>query len=196
MLNLPFILPELREDRGEIEFTQEKKLPKMVKYSDIRGNFHLHSKWSDGKDTILQMANAAKKMGYQYIAITDHSKSLGVAGGLTVERLNEQIKKIKLLNQELPDFTILCGTEVDIKTDGSLDYPDEILSRLDIVIAAIHSGFKQEGKIITNRIVKAMQNKWIHIIAHPTGRIIGYRESYQVDMSKIIKVAAEIHALF
>ena len=190
-LNLPFIFPELREDRGEIEFAQEKKLPVLVKYSDIKGDLHLHSKWSDGKDTILQIANTAKKMGYQYIAITDHSQSLGVAGGLAIERINEQIKKIKLLNQELSDFTILCGSEVDIKIDGSLDFPDEILSGLDIVIAAIHSGFKQNSKTMTRRIVNAMKNKWVHMIAHPTGRIIDYRDPYQIDMHEIIKAAAE-----
>ena len=190
-LNLPYIPPELREDRGEVESALENKLPKIVEHSDIRGDLHMHSKWSDGNNTILQMAEAAKKMGYQYIAITDHSQSLGVAGGLAIERINEQIKKIKLLNQELSDFTILCGSEVDIKIDGSLDFPDEILSGLDIVIAAIHSGFKQDSKTMTRRIVNAMKNKWVHMIAHPTGRIIDYRDPYQIDMREIIKAAAE-----
>ena len=190
-LNLPYIPPELREDRGEIESALENKLPKIVEYSDIRGDLHIHSKWSDGNNTILQMAEAAEKSGFQYIAITDHSQSLGVAGGLAIERINEQIKKIKLLNQELSDFTILCGSEVDIKIDGSLDFPDEILSGLDIVIAAIHSGFKQNSKTMTRRIVNAMKNKWVHMIAHPTGRIIDYRDPYQIDMREIIKAAAE-----
>ncbi len=190
-LNLPYIPSELREDRGEIESALENKLPKIVEYSDIRGDLHIHSKWSDGNNTILQMAEAAEKSGFQYIAITDHSQSLGVAGGLAIERINEQIKKIKLLNQELSDFTILCGSEVDIKIDGSLDFPDEILSGLDIVIAAIHSGFKQDSKTMTRRIVNAMKNKWVHMIAHPTGRIIDYRDPYQIDMREIIKAAAE-----
>ena len=191
ILNLPFIPPELREDRGEIEAAQENKLPELIKYSQIRGDLHLHTKWSDGAHTIRQMAEAAKKKGYKYIAITDHSQSLKLTGGLTEERLREQIELIQKINQELEDFTILSGSEVDIKSDGSLDYPDEILSRLGIVIAAIHSGFKQESKIITGRIIKAMQNRWVNIIAHPTGRLIGYREPYQVDINEMIKTAAE-----
>ena len=190
-LNLPFIPPELREDRGEIEAAQEKKLPQLVEYSQIRGDLHLHTKWSDGAHTIRQMAEAAKKRGYKYIAITDHSQSLKIAGGLTEKRLREQMEEIQKLNQELKDFTILSGIEVDIKSDGSLDFSDEMLSKLDVVIAAIHSGFKQESKIITERIIKAMQNRLVNILAHPTGRLIGFRESYQVDMNEMIKVAAE-----
>ncbi len=191
ILDLAFIPPELREDRGEIEAAQENKLTELIKYSQIRGDLHLHTKWSDGAHTIRQMAEAAKKRGYKYIAITDHSQSLKFAGGLIEERLKEQIELIQKLNQELKDFTILSGIEVDIKSDGSLDFSDEILSKLDVVIAAIHSGFKQESKIITGRIIKAMQNKLVNIIAHPTGRLIGYRESYQVDINKIMNVAAE-----
>jgi len=190
-LNLPFIPPELREDRGEIEAAQEKKLPQLIEYSQIRGDLHLHTKWSDGAHTIRQMAEAAKKRGYKYIAITDHSQSLKIAGGLTEKRLREQMEEIQKLNQELKDFTILSGIEVDIKSDGSLDFSDKILSKLDVVIAAIHSGFKQESKIITERIIKAMQNRLVNILAHPTGRLIGFRESYQVDMNEMIKVAAE-----
>ncbi|MBU2440575.1 DNA polymerase/3'-5' exonuclease PolX [bacterium] len=191
ILNLPFIPPELREDRGEIEAAQENRLPRLVEYSQIRGDLHLHTKWSDGAHTIRQMAEAAKKRGYKYIAITDHSQSLKFAGGLTEERLREQVEEIQKLNQELDDFTVLTGIEVDIKSDGSLDFSDEILSKLDVVVAAIHSGFKQESKIITERIIKAMQNGFVNIIAHPTGRLIGYRESYQVDINEIMKVASE-----
>lgn len=190
-LNLPFIPPELREDRGEIEAAQENRLPQLVEYSQIKGDLHLHTKWSDGVNTIKQMAEAAKKRGYKYIAITDHSQSLKFAGGLIEERLREQVEEIQKLNQELKDFTILSGIEVDIKSDGSLDFSDEILSKLDVVIAAIHSGFKQESKIITERIIKAMQNRFVNIIAHPTGRLIGYRESYQVDINEMMEVAAK-----
>jgi DNA polymerase (family 10) len=190
-LNLPFIPPELREDRGEIEAAQENKLPQLIGYSQIKGDLHLHTKWSDGAHTIKQMAEAAKKIGYKYIAITDHSQSLKFAGGLIEERLREQVEEIQKLNQELKDFTILSGIEVDIKSDGSLDFSDEILSKLDVVIAAIHSGFKQESKIITERIIKAMQNRFVNIIAHPTGRLIGYRESYQVDINEMMEVAAK-----
>jgi DNA polymerase (family 10) len=190
-LNLPFIPPELREDRGEIEAAQENKLPQLIEYSQIKGDLHLHTKWSDGAHTIRQMAEAAQKIGYKYIAITDHSQSLKFAGGLIEERLREQVEEIQKLNQELKDFTILSGIEVDIKSDGSLDFSDEILSKLDVVIAAIHSGFKQESKIITERIIKAMQNRFVNIIAHPTGRLIGYRESYQVDINEMMEVAAK-----
>ena len=195
VLNLPFIPPELREDRGEIRAAQENKLPQLIKYSQIRGDLHLHTKWSDGAHTIKQMAEAAKKRGYKYIAITDHSQSLKFAGGLTEERFKEQVEIIQKLNQELKDFTILSGIEVDIKSDGSLDFSDEILSKLDVVIAAIHSGFKQESKVITERIIKAMQNKLVSIIAHPTGRLIGYRESYQVDINKMMDIAAETRTI-
>lgn len=191
ILNLPFIPPELREDRGEIKAAQENKLPKLMEYSQIKGDLHLHTKWSDGAHTIRQMAEAAKKRGYKYIAITEHSQSLKFAGGLTEERLKEQIEEIQKLNREFDGFTILTGIEVDIKSDDSLDFSDEILSRLDIVIAAIHSGFKQESKIITERLVGAMQNRFVSIIAHPTGRLIGYRESYQVDINKMMNIAAE-----
>jgi len=140
ILNLPFIPPELREDRGEIEAAQENKLPRLIEYSQIKGDLHLHTKWSDGAHTVRQMVEAAKKKGYKYIAITDHSQSLKFAGGLTEERLREQIEEIQKLNQELSDFTVLTGIEVDIKSDGGLDFSDEILSKLDVVVAAIHSG--------------------------------------------------------
>ncbi|HZK12455.1 MAG TPA: DNA polymerase/3'-5' exonuclease PolX [Atribacterota bacterium] len=191
ILDLPFIPPELREDRGEIKAAQENKLPELIEYSQIKGDLHMHTKWSDGAHTIRQMAEAAKNRGYKYIAITDHSQSLKFAGGLTEERLREQIELIQKLNQELDDFTILSGIEVDIKSDGSLDFSDEILSKLDVVIAAIHSGFKQESKIITGRLVGAMQNRFVNVIAHPTGRLIGYREPYQVDIDKIMDIAAK-----
>ncbi|HDP36687.1 MAG TPA: DNA polymerase/3'-5' exonuclease PolX [Candidatus Atribacteria bacterium] len=191
ILDLPFIPPELREDRGEIEAAQENRLPQLIEYSQIKGDLHLHTKWSDGAHTIRQMAEAAKKRGYKYIAITDHSQSLKFAGGLTEKRLREQIEEIQKLNQESSDFTVLTGIEVDIKSDGSLDFSDEILSKLDLVIAAIHSGFKQESKIITERLISAMQNRFVSIIAHPTGRLIGYRESYQVDVDKMMDIASE-----
>jgi len=195
ILDLSFIPPELREDRGEIEAAQQNRLPQLVESSQIKGDLHLHTKWSDGAHTIRQMAEEAKKKGYDYLAITDHSQSLKFAGGLTEERLKEQIEEVKKLDQELEGITLLAGIEVDIKSDGSLDFSDEILSRLDIVIAAIHSGFKQESKVLTERIVKAMQNKFVHIIAHPTGRLLGYREPYQLDMERIIEVAADTRTI-
>ena len=191
ILNLPYIPPELREDRGEIESGLKNTLPSILELSDLKGDLHLHTNWSDGKNSILEMAIEAREIGYQYIAITDHSQSLGIAAGLTVEKLYEQVKEIKQLNSEIKDITILHGIEVDIKSDGSLDFPDEILSELDIVIAAIHSGLKQEREQLTQRIISAMQNRYVHIIAHPTGRIIGYREPYQIDINRVIKIAAE-----
>ncbi|GAB4112458.1 MAG: DNA polymerase/3'-5' exonuclease PolX [Candidatus Caldatribacteriota bacterium] len=190
-LNLSFIPPELREDSGEIKAAQENKLPKLIEKSQIKGDLHLHTTWSDGMHSIREMAEAAKRRGYQYIAITEHSQSLKFAGGLTEQRLKEQIEEVYNLNRELKDFTILTGIEVDIKSNGSLDFSDEILSKLDVVIAAIHSGFKQESKINTERIIKAMQNKYVNIIAHPTGRLIGYREAYELDMERIMQVASE-----
>jgi len=191
ILNLPYIPPELREDRGEIESGLKNTLPSILELSDLKGDLHLHTNWSDGKNSILEMAIEAREIGYQYIAITDHSQSLGIAAGLTVEKLYEQVKEIKQLNSEIKDITILHGIEVDIKSDGSLDFPDEILSELDIVIAAIHSGLKQEREQLTQRIISAMQNRYVHIIAHTTGRIIGYREPYQIDINRVIKIAAE-----
>jgi len=191
MLNLPHIPPELREDRGEIESGLVNVLPNILEPSCLKGDLHLHTSWSDGKNSILEMALEARKIGYQYIAITDHSQSLGIAGGLTAEKLLKQVKEIKQLNSEIKGITILCGVEVDIKSDGSLDFPDEILAELDIVIAAIHSGFKQKAEQITHRIIRAMQNKRVHIIAHPTGRLIGYREPYLIDINKMITVAAD-----
>lgn len=186
-LDLPYIPPELREERGELEAAQEGKLPRLVELKDIKGDLHVHSKWSDGSEDIPELARAARKMGYQYIAICDHSKSLGVAGGLSDDERRRQIEEIRRINKKLKDFRVLAGAEVDIHSNGSLDYGDELLKELDIVIAAIHSGFKQDGETITKRIVKAMENKFIHIIAHPTGRLLHGREPYQVDMETLIR---------
>lgn len=188
-LNLPYIPPELREERGEIEAAREGKLPQLVEPGDIKGDFHIHSRWSDGSESIPELAESARKMGYRYIAICDHSQSLGIAGGLSVDERRQQIKEIREINKKLKCLRILAGAEVDIHSDGSLDYEDELLKELDIVIAAIHSGFKQDKKTITNRIVKAMENKFVHIIAHPTGRLLHEREPYQVDMETLIREA-------
>ncbi len=191
ILGLPYIMPELREDRGEFEAAQNKKLPNLVKLGDIRGDLHIHTTDSDGNNTIEEMAEAAKEKGYQYIAVTDHSQSLHIARGLDEQRLLEQIRRIEQINQNIKGITILKGIEVDIKSDGSLDIADDILKKLDIVIAAIHSGLKQERRQLTNRLIKAMQNPFVNIIAHPTGRIIGYREAYDIDVQEIIQVAIQ-----
>lgn len=190
-LGLQYIVPELREDRGEFAVAQRNQLPKLVTLDDIKGDLHIHTNFSDGLNTIEDIVEAALKHAYEYIAITDHSQSLYVAGGLNEKRLLEQIKMIDKINKKLDDLVVLKGIEVDIKADGTLDFPDEILQKLDIVIAAIHTGLKQEKGQIMQRLTKAMQNPYVNIIAHPTGRIIGYREPYAVDMQEIIRVAAK-----
>lgn len=187
-LGLPWIPPELREDRGEIEAALEGKLPSLVDETDIKGDLHVHSKYSDGSASIEELAREAMRLGYEYIAICDHSKSVKYAGGLPEDKLLKQLEEIAELNGKLKDFTILSGTEVDILQDGSLDYPDHILERLDLVVAAIHIGFKQR---CTERMLQAMENPHVDVIAHPTGRLISSREGYEIEINRIIEKAAE-----
>ncbi len=187
-LDLPLIPPELREDRGEIELAAKGKLPKIVDYNDIKGDLHVHSRYSDGNLSLPELAQIAKKLNYQYIAVCDHSQAAKYAHGLTIHRLQEQIKEIDIINQKLQGLKILKGIEVDILADGQLDLPDSILKELDIVLAAIHSGFK---KNVTERIIKAMENPWVSIIAHPSGRLISKREGYEVDLDKVLIKAKE-----
>lgn len=189
-LGLDFIPPELREDRGEVEAALEGTLPELVELSDIRGDLHVHSQWSDGHASIEEMARAAKSMGYRYISVNDHTHSLGIAHGLDVERLEAQREEIDEVNKRLKAFTVLAGTEVDILSNGSLDFPDEILEKLDVVVASIHSGFNQSRDRITGRIVSAVENPHVDIIAHPTGRLLGSRQPYAVDMGRVIEAAA------
>lgn len=191
LLGLPYIPPELREDLGEVEAALTGKLPRLITAGDIRGDLHCHSRWSDGAHTFEELAQAAQARGYAYIALTDHSHGLGVAHGLSIERLLEQKREIAALNGRLKGFTILCGTEMDIRGDGSLDFPDETLKELDVVIASIHSGFKQPKEQLTARIVAAMRNPYVSIIAHPTGRLIGERDACEVDMDEVLQVARE-----
>lgn len=191
ILGLSYIEPELRENRGEIEAAKANRLPKLIEESDIRGDLHIHSNWSDGSASIEKIVEAAKKRGWEYVAICDHSKSLKIAGGLSDKELKEQIREIQKLNKRLKGFRVLAGIEVDILKDGTLDYSDELLRQLDFVVAAIHSGFKQSREQITERIVKACENKWVDVIAHPTGRLLGERAPYEVDLDKVIKVAKQ-----
>ena len=188
-LELPWIPPEIREDKGEIEAALNSKLPTLVELKDIKGDLHMHSKWSDGKATIEEMALKAKELGYEYIAMTDHSPSSRIARGLSVERLYEKKKEVEAINKKIKGVRILMGSEVDIKGDGSLDYPNEVLKELDIAIASVHSGFKMDRESMTKRMVKALQNPFVHSIVHPTGRLIGEREAYEVDMDEVIKTA-------
>jgi len=191
ILGLPYIPPELREDTGEIEAAITGRLPQLVELKDIKGDLHVHSKWSDGSHDFEELIQEAKKRGYEYIAITDHSKGLGIARGLNAERLMEEKKEIDAINKRLKGFRLIVGTEVDIRSDGHMDFPDDILREMDIVVASIHSGFKQNREQITKRLVSAMRNPYVSVIAHPTGRLIGEREPYDVDMNEVLKVAKE-----
>jgi len=190
-LGLPYIVPELREDRGEIELSLKGQLPTLVDLGDIKGDLHVHSTYSDGQNSIPELLEAARRRGYSYIALTDHSQGLKVAGGLSVAELKKKRREINRLNSRLKGIRVLYGSEVDIDSEGNLDYKDEILARMDIVVAAIHSGFKQSSRQLTRRIIKACQNKNVHIIAHPTGRLRGVRQAYEIDFEKILRVARD-----
>jgi DNA polymerase (family 10) len=190
-LKLSYIVPELREDTGEIEAALENRLPKILELSEIKGDIHVHSKWSDGGHTISEIVEAAKRKGYSYVAITDHSQSLKVAGGVSVKDMYRKKDEIQRLNKKLKNFRVLFGTEVDIDSEGNLDYKDDLLKECEVVIAAIHTGFKQSKEQLTRRIIKACQNKYVHIIAHPTGRLWGTRDAYEIDFEEILKVCKD-----
>jgi DNA polymerase (family 10) len=189
ILGMDWIEPELREDRGEIEAAQKGTLPKLIQEPEIKGDLHVHSKWSDGTSSIEEIAKVAQKRGYQYVALCDHSKSLRIAHGLDETRLLKQIEEIDRINEKLKGFQILKGTEVDILTDGKIDHPDTVLRRLDYVVAAVHSGFKQEKEKMTKRIVRALENPLVHCLAHPTGRLLGARAPYEVDIDEVMEAA-------
>ena len=189
-LDLPLIPPVLREDRGEVDAADEGLLPSLIQQNDVRGDLHMHTTWSDGAESTEAMVAATKARGYEYVAITDHSKSLGVAGGLSDEDLLRHAEEIHGLDSRHPDIRVLAGTEVDIRNDGSLDYSDEVLSKLDFVVASIHSGLRQDKDTLTLRIVKAMQNPYVRVIGHPTGRLLGDRDPYELDLDAIMSEAA------
>ncbi len=190
LLGLPWIPPEMREDRGEIEEAIRGELPKLIDYKDIKGDTHVHTEYSDGVDSIEKMAEEAIKMGYEYIVISDHAESLGVASGMSIEKFKKQKKEIDKLNEKFGDkFRIFFSVELNILSDGSVDFPEEELDIFDFCIAGIHSGFNQSMEKITNRIKRAMGIKKVKIIAHPTGRIIGERGEYKVDIEEIFKEA-------
>lgn len=189
-LELDFIPPELREGGGEIEAARAHRLPALVTVSDIRGDLHVHSDWSDGGAPLEAMVEAARDRGYEYVAITDHSGGIGVAGGLSPDRLLDQISLIRRLDREMEGIRILAGSEVDIKRDGSLDFSDELLAQLDWVIASVHSGFNQSEDQMTARMIRAIENPHVDAVAHPTGRLIGKREAYAVDLEAVFRAAA------
>lgn len=191
LFKMPYIEPELRENTGEIEMALSGKLPRLVGLKDIKGDFHVHTEESDGSLSLEEIARIAKGKNYKYIIISDHSASLKIAGGLSEKALLRQIGNIHSFNQRSKDIKLLSGSEVDIRDDGSLDYSDALLEKLDFVIAAIHSGFHQSKDKLTARIVKAMQNKYVNIIAHPSGRLIGQRTAYELDYERIFRVAKD-----
>jgi DNA polymerase (family 10) len=191
-LGLPWIPPELREDRGEVQAAIKGELPNLVDLKDIKAELHSHSTWSDGKLSVKQMAEAAMKRGYQLLAITDHTNSLGITQGMSPEDVREQRKEIDEISKELGDgIRIIQGAEVEIKSDGSLDYTDEVLAELDIVIASLHSSLRQPREKITERLIRAMHNPHVDIIGHPSGRLLPDREGADLDMDAVLKAAVE-----
>jgi DNA polymerase (family 10) len=190
-LGMQYIPPEIREAQGEIEKAEQGSIPNLVDLPDMKGDLHTHTEWSDGHDSIEELAQAAQDMGYQYMAVTEHSAGRGIAHGLDVERLGQQIAEIRTLNERLSGIRLLTGTEVDIRADGSLDLPHEILTKLDIVTAAVHSSMNQSEEKMTQRVLKAIENPDVDVIAHPTCRLIGEREPVTIDLEAVFRAAAK-----
>jgi DNA polymerase (family 10) len=191
-LGLDFIPPEMREDRGEVTLAQASRLPGLVTVEDIRGDLHVHSDWTDGTAPIEAMAEAARAFGYAYIALTDHSRRIAMAHGLDPARVSRQIREIDRINARLSGIAILKGIEVDILKDGDLDLPDATLAKLDVVVASVHSFFDLPREAQTTRVIRAMQNRYVSIIGHPSGRLIGSRAPYEIDMERVIAAAREL----
>jgi len=190
-LGLQFIPPELREGQWEVERAEQNAIPRLIELGDLKGDLHVHTDWSDGHDSIEALALAARAKGYEYIAITDHSMGRGIARGLNEERLRSQIAEIRKLNERMEGFYIFTGTEVDIRADGTLDLPEDLLAELDIVIAAVHSAMNQEQGKMTERILRAIKSPHVDVLAHPTCRLLGEREPIMVDLEAIFRAAAE-----
>jgi DNA polymerase (family 10) len=191
-VDLPYIEPELREDNGEVEAAQEGKLPKLVTLDDIRGDLHAHTNETDGHNTLEEMAEAAEGKGYGYLAITEHSKKVSMAHGFDAKKLEMQIERIDKLNSKLKGLTILKGIEVDILKDGSLDLPDDILKELDVVVGSVHYNRNLSKGEMTDRIIRAMENPYFNVLAHPTGRLINERAPYEVDLIKVVEKAKDV----
>ncbi|MFP3983376.1 MAG: DNA polymerase/3'-5' exonuclease PolX [Desulfurivibrionaceae bacterium] len=190
-IGISYIEPELREGRGEIEAAAENNLPQLIRLTDIKGDLHSHSKATDGRNTLKEMAEAARELGYEYLAITDHSQRVTVAGGLDEKRLRQEMEEIDRLNENIQGITLLKGIEVDILKDGSLDLADSVLRELDIVVGSVHSYFNLPSEKQTERLIRAMDNRNFNILGHPTGRMIGTRNPYDVDLEKVMREAAK-----
>ncbi|MBI2871664.1 MAG: DNA polymerase/3'-5' exonuclease PolX [Chloroflexi bacterium] len=190
-LGLQYIPPELREGGAEIELAARGALPPLVTEDDIRGDLHVHTDWSDGRQPLEVMLQAAAARGYQYVAITDHSAGRGIANGLSPERLREQVRLLRSLDGRFNGMRVLCGSEVDIRADGSLDYPDELLAELDVVVASVHSSMAQPADKMTERIIRAMRNKYVTVIGHPSTRLLGSRDPIDADWEALFRAAAE-----
>jgi DNA polymerase (family 10) len=189
-LGLPWIPPEMREGDGEVDAALGGTLPSPIGHGDVRGDTHVHSDWTDGVDSIEVMARAARERGLEWIVLTDHSPSLGVTRGLTPDRVEAQRSEIARLNAELAPFRILHGTEMEIRADASLDYPDELLARFDLVVASIHTGRAQPAEQLTRRALAAMENPHVDVIAHPSGRIVNRRDPLPLDWPRVFEAAA------
>jgi DNA polymerase (family 10) len=190
-VGLPFIPPELREDGGEIEAALEGRLPTLVSLEDVRGDLQMHTTWSDGAHSLADLAAGVQAKGYQYMGVTDHSQSTAVAGGMDAKQVLQMVAEVRTLNKTLKGLRVLAGCEVDIKGDGTLDFPDEVLRHLDLVLVSVHSRFKMSREEMTARIVRAVQHPLVHVLGHPTGRLIGERAAYEVDMEAVLKAARE-----
>jgi DNA polymerase (family 10) len=190
-LGLQYIPPELRENLGEIEAAVQREIPRLVEWTQLRGTFHCHTNWSDGRNTLAEMAGEARELGLDYLGIADHSKSSVQANGLTEERLAEQLGLIAKLNEQLAgDFHVFAGSEVDILKDGRLDFSDDVLARLDYVVASVHNVMNQEEEEMTARVIRAMENEHVTMLGHPTGRLLLQREASRINLEKIIDAAA------
>ena len=189
-LGLDYIPPELRENNGEIEAAANGNLPHLIEDKDLKGDLHVHSSWSDGSASIMEMATRALRIGHRYMAISDHTQSMGMVHGLTPQKLEEQLEEIGNLNAKLENFRIFASAEVDVRADGTLDLLDDYLAQLDFVTVSIHSGFNQSREQIMERLTAAMENPYVRAIGHPTGRLINERDPYDVDIGKIISIAA------
>jgi DNA polymerase (family 10) len=189
-LGLQYIPPELRENLGEIEAAEKREIPRLVEWTQLRGTFHCHTNWSDGKNTLAEMADEAHELGLDYLGIADHSKASFQANGLTEERLAEQADLIAQYNKQNPGFHVFAGCEVDILKDGRLDFSDDVLARLDFVVASVHNVMNLDEKAMTARVIRAMENEYVTMLGHPTGRLLLQRESYKIDLEKIIDCAA------